>query len=363
MELQDLIKTKKIIKIAPEATLSHALSKLQSSHDAAFVFTKDDKLLGVINPYYSIIKSSLPGNAKVEHCLFHAPRLKNSDPISKVAKLMIESKIHYLPIFDDQDRFMGIASARHLLFMHRGSQLFDLNVGEFLKRKNQPLLTVYDTDYVSFAVNVFKTRKVSKLVVVNKAMKLYGVMAYYDLINFLILPRKKAHRGAREGDRENFQHQLVKNLAKTYVLTLHPSDNLKSALDLILDKGIGSVVVVDERRNPVGIITTRDFLRLLIEAGAKKAIEVTVKNLSDTSRRILDGFLSQMGQAMGKIPDVEKVKLFVKEEKRGGVFQTVVSFIPQKGHLKIIKRAGKNLASLLKDILSNIRSKVIHHLF
>ncbi|OGK17830.1 hypothetical protein A3G67_02790 [Candidatus Roizmanbacteria bacterium RIFCSPLOWO2_12_FULL_40_12] len=348
MELLDFVKTKNIIKIAPDTTLSHALSSLKSSHDAAFVFDEKDNYMGLVNPYYSIIKTSLPGNAKVEHCLFHAPRIRRNFPIAKVAKLMIESKVHYLPVFDQNNKFVGITSARRLLNIYRNSSIYNREVGEFIRRKNQAVLTVYDTDVVSSAVNLFKKSKVSKLVVVNKNMKLYGILTYYDLINFLVTPRRKVHRGDKDGNRSSFQFQQVKNFAKTYVLTLQPGDNVRDALNLILDKKIGSVVIVDGAKNPIGIITTRDLLGLLIQERRDKRFEITLKNLSVTSKQAVEGFITQLKIWTGKLPNIETIKLFVKEEKRGGLFEAVVSLIPQRGKKQVIKREGKNLKKLLK---------------
>lgn len=350
MELLDFVKTKNIIKIAPERTLSQALSVLKSSHDAAFVFGPKNTYLGVINPYYSIIKTSLPGNAKIEHYLFHPPRIKQNFPIAKVANLMIESKVHYLPVFDQEERFVGITSARRILHLFREAPFFNIKVDDFIKYKNQPILTIYDTDPVAVAVDLFKRKRVSKLVVVNKSMKLYGILTYYDLINFLITPRKKVHRGDKDGNRNRFEYQQVKNFAKTYVLTLHPENSVRDALNLILDKQIGSVVVVDNVKNPLGIITTRDLLRIIIRGKREKRIEVTLKNLSTSSNYVVESFIGQLRSWLNKIPDISKIRFLVKEEKRGGLFEAVLSLIPQKGKQKVIKREGKNLQKLLQEI-------------
>ena len=128
IHLKDIIKTDRIIKLSSDETLLHAVSQMKTSHDAAFVFDENDKFLGVVNPYYSLIKSSYPGNSKVIHCLFHPPKLHIDLPISKVAGLFIESKIHYLPIFNDRDIFLGIISARHLLSYYVSSLIFNFPI-------------------------------------------------------------------------------------------------------------------------------------------------------------------------------------------------------------------------------------------
>lgn len=348
MQQQDILKVKNIIKISPDETLASALSYLGSSHDAAFVFSDKNNFLGVINPYHCLIKKSYPGNARVEHCLFHAPKIRTSHPISKVAQLMIESKVHYLPVFDDANKFVGITSARHILSKLKESQLFNLKIEDFINFKNRPLITIYENDSVSQAINLFKTHKISKLIVLTQDMKLKGIISHYDLISYLATPRRKGHLGDRKGNRVSFQHKQVKNFARTFVLTLSTKNYLHQALDLILEKEIGSVVVVDQNKHPIGIITTKDFLQLLSKTGKEWKIDVIAKNLSEESRRLLGGFFDQMNSWVLKIPNIARAKLFVKEEKKGGVFKTVFSLIPKRGNPTVIKQEGKNLKDILK---------------
>ena len=256
IQLKDIIKTDGIIKISPEESLSQALSRIRTSHDAAFVFDGKNRFMGLINPYYSLIKSSYPGNAKVEHCLYHPPKVRINFSTAKVAELFVESKIHYLPVFDDQDKFLGIISARHLLSYYLDSPWFAIPIKDILKMKNKPVITIYEEDTVSSAINTFKKTKVSKLIVLNKDLKLRGILSYYDLISYLVSPRDSQHRGEREGNHTSF--------------------------------------IVDQERHPIGIITTKDFLKLLMRHENGKKIEFIGKNLSRQSRQILGGFFKHL---------------------------------------------------------------------
>lgn len=357
MDFKDAVKTKNIIKVSPEDILSHVLSRLGSSHDCAFVFDEEKKYLGVINPYYTLIKKSYPGNAKVEHCIFHAPRVRNTFTISKVAKLFVESKLHYLPIFDDKNEFVGISSARHLLSLYKDSPRFRLSIGEYLKRKPQPLLTAYENDLVSSAIHVFKAKKISKLIVLNKEMKLKGVLTYYDLISFLMSPKRREHKGDRIGDKRSFQYQPVKHFAKSYLLTLSKERMMNDALELILKKQIGSVIIVDDHKNPTGIITTSDFLRLLARSQEEKKIEISGKNLSQESKDVVRGFIKHFTTYVMRLPNVEKVKLMIQEEKNGGLFKTVLSIIPRVGRAKVITNEENNLSKSLKNLEKKAQRK------
>ena len=348
VRIVDLIKNTN--KIHPHETLSSAVSKLSSSHDAGFIFSEENEFKGLISPYYCLIKSSYPANTRVERCLYHAPHVKINYPISKVAELMIESKVHYLPVFDEQDKFIGIISARRLLSTLKGLPLFKIKIKELLRSKKNSLVTILQNEFISTALSEFKKYKVSKLVVVNKDKKLQGVLSYYDLISFLIAPKNKEHLGDRSGNKVSLNHRQVKNFTKTFILTLSLEDSMEEALRLILEKKIGSVVIVDQLRHPIGIITTKDFLTLLANERGGEKLEIISKNLSQENRQVVGGFFYYINSWVKKIPDVVRARLFVKEEKQGEFFKANLALFPKKGNPKIIEEEGKNLVEVLKKI-------------
>jgi len=270
MSAQKILKTENIIKIYPDELLESALKKLSSSHDAAFVFDEKDNFLGVINPYYCVIKSSFPANTKVINCLFHPQKLKMSDTLVKVAEALINSKVHYLPIVDERDKFIGIISARRLLKFFLEDERFKIKINEVLKLKKRPLSIVKEDDSVAFVLKNFQKTHYSKLVVVDRDFKLKGLLSYFDLIYYLMMPKHKAHMGERNGVKINFYRQQVKNFMKTYVLTLTENDPLTKAIDLILDKKIGSVVIINEEKKPKQIVTTRDILSFFVKKEKEK---------------------------------------------------------------------------------------------
>lgn len=255
MRLLNILKENDIIKVSPKDNLSRVLSKLSTSHDAAFVFDDEDKYLGVVSPYFTMIKTSLPANTKIEHCLTHPARVYLNYPLSKVCQLFIESKIHYLPVFDKEEKFLGIISARRILSYFKDLSIFKVGIEKIINQRWQGVVTVYDDDTIAQAINLFKSKKISKLIVVNHDRKLKGVLSYYDLIELMISPKYSG----------SFHTNRVKNFSKSYVLTLSKENHLIEAINLIINKKIGSVIITDKERRPIGIITTRDILRFFID--------------------------------------------------------------------------------------------------
>jgi acetoin utilization protein AcuB len=267
MRLLNILKENDIIKVAPEDHLSTVLNKLSTSHDAAFVFNKEDKYVGIINPYFTIIKSSLPANTKVAHCLTHTAKIYLNYPLSKVCELFIQSKIHYLPVFNNnkEEKFLGIISARRVLSYLKDLPIFKVKAEKIINKRWQGLITVFDDDTISQAIHLFKINKISKLIVINQNKKLKGVLTYYDLIKLMISPKYSGHSGERNNEKISFYNYRVKNFAKSYVLTLSKESHLIEVINLIVNKKIGSVIIIDKERIPLGIITTRDILRFFID--------------------------------------------------------------------------------------------------
>ncbi len=355
--LISILKTNNVIKVSPEDTLSKVLSNLSTSHDAAFVF-EEDKYLGVINPYHTVIKSSFPSNTKVRHCLFHPPKVYLNTPINKVVEFFINSKVHYLPVFDQSEKFIGIVSARRFLNYFKDSQVFQITIKEFLKNKKKPLYVINEREKVSKAVNILKEKKISKLVVIDSQMKLKGVLSYFDIIHFLISPKDSIQKGDRVGVKINYLNYPVSNFVKTYVLTLTINDSLSKVVNLILEKKIGSVIVVDKNKHPQAIITTKDLLQFFIQPKISENIKFIMRGLSSKNRQIVGGFFNRLSFYLKDNPDIKKANLMIKEEKKGTLFELVFSIFPQKGKIQTFKRVGYSLQDMLFSTLDVVKKFV-----
>lgn len=350
MIVDQIYKTTNIIKVSPDDNLSQALSLLSSSHDSAFVFD-EDQFLGVVNPYYCLIKKSYPSNTKVKKCLVHPPKVNINDPLERICQLMIESKIHYLPVFSDE-RFLGIISARRVLSVIKESPRLNLTILDLIKQK-KPLVTIYEDDFIDKALALFKKHRLSKLVVISKNLKLRGILTYFDLISYLITPKERQNFGEREGNKASFYRRYVKNFMKTNVYTLKPNQLLTEAVSLILEKEVGSVVIVDNERHPVGIITTKDILSAFSRKKELPNIELVGKNLSEQSRKIIEPFIQYLRSLISKSKTPSSAKLIVQEKGEGGLFKAVVSLFSGKKTVKVIKKEGENL----KEVIAEIKKK------
>ena len=190
-DIEKILKTTDIIKASPDDTLASTLSKLASSHDAAFVFDDDEQFMGIINPYYTSIKSSAnDGSTKISHILFHPPRISREDSLSRIVQLMNESKIHYLPVFEDDGTFMGITSARRILTYMRDMDIASTKLRNAKHTQKGRVITVFMDDPVSVATSLFKEFKTSKSLITKPYVFLWG-----NALPFIGVPKVLSNNG------------------------------------------------------------------------------------------------------------------------------------------------------------------------
>lgn len=351
MNVQDILKTEKILKGHPEDTLSSALRTISSAHDAVFVFDDANTFMGVINPYYTLVKTTYTWNTKLKHCLYNPPKVYINQPFQEVVRLMVESRLHYLPVFDKEGgSFMGITSARKLLHVLGKLSLFHMTNKAFLETKEGPLVALKKNDTVAKAIELFRSERVSKLVVIDDAFKLIGIFTYYNLIAALMAPLKKEH--ASEGDDEIMpqRNQTITPYISTTVETMTEDQFLDESLSEMLTKNIGSIVVTNLEGIAKGIITIRDFMNFLKEEEPKRIVELTTQHLSPANKQKLIDYMPILERWFDKIVDLHSVRLVVKEEKNGALFKVSLHLIPVKGDPLVLTEENHHLEGVLNKI-------------
>ena len=353
MKVKELLKTTDIIKITPHDTLSSVLSQLESSHDAGFVF-EEEKFIGVVNPYYAVIKKTYPSNTKVQSCLIHPPKIHLDDDMSKAARLMIESKLHYLPVVNEDHEFMGIISARRLL-----SQM--VKTDDFSKEMHQKvgdkeIITIKGSDKLSKALSLFKDHKISKLVVVNDQGAIDGIVSQYDITDVVAAPKERAGSGMRTGNKDVQLDKPIRNFAKKHVSTLGEHAAFAEVAKQILEQKIGSIVIANAKRMPVGIVTTKDILSFMVPKEIQKGIEVSIKELNESDEKIVLNTVEALNKKLVQ-RGISKGHLVARGKHKGGIFEVTFSCIDEHGYISV-HQEGQHLHDIMMELADKVTSRL-----
>jgi CBS domain-containing protein/gamma-glutamylcysteine synthetase len=126
----------------------------------------------------------------------------------------------------------------------------DLSVEEFMITD---LFTVYKDDIIDLVADMMDWRKIRYTPVENKAGELVGLVTSRILLRHFI--RRSCENTIEESP------VLVKDVMITDPITVSPSTNLMEAINIMREKQIGCLPVVNGKEL-IGIITVMDFLRI-----------------------------------------------------------------------------------------------------
>jgi predicted transcriptional regulator len=107
-----------------------------------------------------------------------------------------------------------------------------------------------------------RDKKIAKLPVVNDSGHLIGMISQFDIRNMV---HNEDTRGKfdRVGEQTNRLDDPVKEYMSGLVYTVDHLPKFSEAAGLMLDKEIGSLVIVDKNNSPEGIVTKKDLLQTI----------------------------------------------------------------------------------------------------
>jgi acetoin utilization protein AcuB len=120
-------------------------------------------------------------------------------------------------------------------------------------------LTLGPHDTIREAEEILNEHNIRQLPVVE-GMDLVGIITDRDIRSFL-----SGRLFAKPEDRETAMNTEVATVMTSKPISLSPDDDLRDAVDLLINEKIGGIPVVDEEERLVGIITYVDTLRHFLD--------------------------------------------------------------------------------------------------
>ena len=125
--------------------------------------------------------------------------------VGELSKLFLENKISGVPVVDNNNNLIGIATDADIIihesnlplplsFSHAFLQKYESyakNTKEYLKTKVENIMTkrlktVYEDNTITKAVNIMINNDINRIPVVDKNNRLKGIITRADIIKFMI---------------------------------------------------------------------------------------------------------------------------------------------------------------------------------
>ncbi|MCW8935568.1 MAG: CBS domain-containing protein [Gammaproteobacteria bacterium] len=145
----------------------------------------------------------------------------------------------------------------------------------------QPVITVHTDTTLSDAAHLMVSSKISGLPVVDDNDKLVGIITEADFLRALGVPSHHTSHSVWQ-TLENMFHKSVKirepvgvvaDLMVANVVTITPQHTLQQVLGVMKQNQIKRVIVCDEEKHVVGMITRSDLVKMFFDHFKKPEAE------------------------------------------------------------------------------------------
>ncbi len=256
---KQLLKTSGFKKAQINDPASRVLSQLKSSHDAVFIF-EGKKFVGLVNLYYSFLKKRPIATEKVLKVLYTPAKIFLNTPVEEVARLMVESRVYQLPVFEQNGEFRGVISYQSILRLMVADPLMRKKVKDILPVR-QPIF-IFLKDDIDKARHLMLEKRTSRLVVLDREEKAVGILSSFDLRK-VVVPKESISSFSLAPDKTPLGSRRVEEFYRPNIVFVFDD---QPALDLIknlLNKEVGSVLIFSrqDQKIPLGIVSVRDILK------------------------------------------------------------------------------------------------------
>ena len=250
------------------------------------------KYVGVISRRWVVRMRLDPAAAKVKSLMRSVPRVAPDVSLSKAARLMIESGVRQLPVFE-KAKLLGFVTDEDIIHGAVTQEWGGVAVEKIMTRAPQ----VIDANRsVGAVLSLFREHGVSHVPVMDEG-KLVGIVSIQDVIEQVFQPRQRQTLGEIVGEKVPVLSIPAKGIMAKPVVTVQFDTSLKDAEKAMHARDVSCLVVLSGGRL-IGIVTKLDFLEPIsqLEAAERKlAVQFGVKGIAvnpDQQGYMMDEFES-----------------------------------------------------------------------
>jgi len=191
---------------------------------------------------------------KVKSLMKPAPKVELDDSLSKVAKLMIQSGIRQLPVYENK-KLAGFISDENVIHGAVTQEWGNMPIREIMSKAPH---FIEGHRSIGAVLSLLREQGISHLPVVEDG-KPVGMISLHDIIEQIYQPREKQTVGEVIGEKKPILNVPARGIMTTPLISVTPGTKLREAEKTMHDHKISCLPVV-EKEKLVGIATKLDFL-------------------------------------------------------------------------------------------------------
>jgi len=269
------MEVEKPITISSEATVREAIKLMKNLNVKNLIVTRNSKFDGIVRERDLLLVKNVNTKLKNVKRIFVSCESKN---IKEIAETMYENDC-YLVAITRKKEVIGQFYIDSLL------EIIRKDFGNMLAKEimSFPVITIEKNQSISRAIELMYENSISHLPVIENN-KLVAIVSARDIVEIL-KEKERETIGELSGEKIKYLSNPIISIAKKPVITFDENDKIRYLIDKMLKNDISCLV----EKNLKGIITKKDFLKvLLIEKKEKIIVKISTKDLNSYQKDFLE---------------------------------------------------------------------------
>jgi CBS-domain-containing membrane protein len=185
----------------------------------------------------------------------------------------------YQQALQSMDTYIDITVDDLMALTERAEQIANRRVAEAIgiaRVMSQPVRTVHPQTPLAEAAHLMVSERISGLPVVDDAEHLVGIIIEADFLRALGVPAQQPHHSiwqtletlfshlARHGELQAPDNPVADHMVR-HVVCASPQQDLHDVIELMKRHSVKRVVVCDDERRVLGIVTRSDLVRVFFD--------------------------------------------------------------------------------------------------
>ncbi len=261
--------------------VSKLISLLQNSgsYEALIINNYPPKLVTVRD----VLKVTHPERTSVSKISFRPPSITPSTPVYDASSKLVHNRIRILPVVENES-VVGVVRQTKILEKMADCDDLKIFLSEDLMVEN--LVTVSPDSSIGVVRSIMLRNGISHAPLVDQEGKLKGLITAKDLVWYFVKPRESMKIGEKVGKKIKLLEMGIKGLADSNPLQVTRRTSVLDVVHEMINRKKSYSLVV-EKHKPVGIITPRDIISLLLEFRPRIQIPVYIVGFKDQDEGLI----------------------------------------------------------------------------
>ena len=305
-----------VVVAKPKDIISKVISDMRDFR--AFVvpvINENGKLVGVLS-YRDLLERRVSLKSRVSSVMSPPYSINQDSDLVKAMSKIVNLRVKAIPVVDSSMNLVGILTREKILNYLLSNKLLPRTQVSSVMSK--PAITIEANEAVARAKWLMVRHGITRLPVLESG-RLYGIVSMRDIIERLYyasIPRR-SRRGDVAGTEDDILAAPVKAIATTPVITINEDDDIYTAIELMLGKGVSGMPVVSGD-SVTGVISSYDVIKAMLRPYEEVPVEAKLTDINEDVKPLVEKVISNYMAKINRMTNVIDVKINIKKYERGG---------------------------------------------